>query len=292
MQARKSLPFGNETNALARRIEHLDALDGIAAPASRWVRRAVADPKLKDLLSGTWLGHPVHPALTDLPIGFWTSAVMLDLVGGKKSRRAAQRLVALGALSAVPAAITGASDWSDTEPDDRRVGLVHALLNSIALVTFVSSWRARRRGHHVRGVTIGLLGSAFATVSAHLGGHLVDARGVGVAQTAFDPAPVEWTPVCQELEVSEQPMRVTALGGSVLVVRVDDRIVAVASTCPHRGGPLDEGKVEDGTIVCPWHASRFRLDDGALLQGPSAVPLTRYETRVVDGTVEVRVARG
>jgi nitrite reductase/ring-hydroxylating ferredoxin subunit/uncharacterized membrane protein len=293
MQQRRNLPFGNQTNALAERLSRLELLDGIAGPASRWAGRATSNPKVKDLLSGTWLGSPAHPPLTDLPIGFWTSAFVLDLLGGKKSRRAAQRLVALGVLSAVPAAITGASDWSDTDTDDKRVGVVHGLLNTVALVTFASSWRARHRGHHARGVAIGFAGAAIATVAAHLGGHLVDSRGVGVSHTAFDPMPTEWTGVCPEVDVSEEPTRVAALGGSILVLRLDGssdgRIVAAASTCPHRGAPLEEGKLEDGTIVCPWHGSCFRLEDGALLQGPSPAPLTHYETRVVDGTVEVRI---
>ena len=288
--SREQLPFGNRTNAVAQAIERLESLDGIAGPASRWVEHAVADPKLKDALSGTWLGHPVHPMLTDLPIGFWTSALVLDLVGGKKSRRAAQRLIAFGVLDAIPTAATGAADWSDTDRKDKRVGLVHGLLNTAAVVTFASSWRARRRGRHGRGIALGVVGSAIASAAAYLGGHLVDARGVGVAQTAFDPEPEEWTPVCQELEVSEQPLRVAGLHESVLVVRVEGETVAVAATCPHRGAPLDEGKVEDGTVVCPWHGSCFRLRDGALLQGPSAVPLTSYETRTVDGTVEIRLA--
>jgi nitrite reductase/ring-hydroxylating ferredoxin subunit/uncharacterized membrane protein len=289
MQPRRTLPFGNRTNAFAGRIEKLELLDGLAGPASRWVARATSDPKVKDLLSGTWLGHPAHPPLTDLPIGFWTSAFVLDLVGGKRSRPAAQRLVALGVLSAIPAAATGASDWSDTDHDDKRVGVVHGLLNVAALVSFASSWRARHRGRHYRGVALGLVGSGFATAAAYLGGHLVDARGVGVAHTAFDPAPTEWTAVAREVDVTEQPARVPALGGSVLVVRAEGRIVATASTCPHRGAPLEEGKVEDDTVVCPWHGSCFRLGDGALLRGPSVVPLPHYETRVVDGTVEVRV---
>jgi nitrite reductase/ring-hydroxylating ferredoxin subunit/uncharacterized membrane protein len=290
MQPRRNLPFGNRANEIAHGVGKLEILDGIAGPAGRWVGKAVADPKVKDFLSGTWLGHPLHPPLTDLPIGFWTSAVTLDLLGGKKSRRAAQRLVALGVLSALPAATTGATDWSDTAGDEKRVGVMHALLNTAALLTFTSSWRARHRGYHFRGVVLGLAGSGLATAAAYLGGHLMDVRGVGVDRTAFDPLPTEWTAVGQETDVSEQPRRVQALDGSVLVVRVDGRIAAVAATCPHRGAPLEEGKVEDGTIVCPWHGSCFHLTDGALLRGPSTVPLRAYETRVVDGTVEVRVS--
>jgi nitrite reductase/ring-hydroxylating ferredoxin subunit/uncharacterized membrane protein len=284
----RSFPFANRTNALAEELARFDALDRIAGPTSRWVAGLLENPTLKDALSGTWLGHPVHPMLTDLPIGFWTSAFVLDFLGGKSSRRAAQRLVGLGILSAVPTAVTGAADWSDTDTRDKRVGVVHGVLNTAALLAFASSWRARHQGRHLRGVAFGLLGGTLATAGAYLGGHLVDARGVGVAHTAFDPQPEEWTPVCQFSDVSEEPLRVSALGGTVIVAHVGPEIFAVSATCPHRGAPLDEGKTEAGTITCPWHGSCFRLSDGALLRGPSTVPLERYEVRVVDGTVEVR----
>jgi nitrite reductase/ring-hydroxylating ferredoxin subunit len=213
---------------------------------------------------------------------------VLDFLGGKSSRRAAQRLVGLGILSAIPTAVTGAADWSDTDTRDKRVGVVHGVLNTAALLAFASSWRARHQHRHLRGVALGLLGGTLATAGAYLGGHLVDARGVGVAHTAFDPRPEEWTPVCQFSDVSEEPLRVSALGGSVVVAHVGPEIFAVSATCPHRGAPLEEGKTEAGTITCPWHGSCFRLSDGALLRGPSTVPLERYEVRVVDGTVEVR----
>jgi nitrite reductase/ring-hydroxylating ferredoxin subunit/uncharacterized membrane protein len=284
----RSFPFANRTNALAEELAHFDALDRIAGPTSRWVAGLLENPTLKDALSGTWLGHPVHPMLTDLPIGFWTSAFVLDFLGGKSSRRAAQRLVGLGILSAIPTAVTGAADWSDTDTRDKRVGVVHGVLNTAALLAFASSWRARHQRRHLRGVALGLLGGTLATVGAYLGGHLVDARGVGVAHTAFDPRPEEWTPVCEFSDVSEEPLRVSALGGSVVVAHVGPEIFAVSATCPHRGAPLEEGKTEAGTITCPWHGSCFRLSDGALLRGPSTVPLERYEVRVVDGTVEVR----
>ena len=198
----------------------------------------VADPRVKDALSGTWLGHPVHPMLTDLPIGFWTSALVLDVVGGKKSRRAAQRLIAFGILSAIPTAVTGAADWSDTDTPDKRVGLVHGLLNTAAVLTFVSSWRARHRGHHLRGIALGAVGRRH-----RLGCRVPRGSPRGRAgrrrrgTTAFDPEPAEWTPVCQELDVSERPLRAQALHESVMVVRDDGEIVAVAATCPHRGAP-------------------------------------------------------
>ena len=110
-----------------------ERLDRLSGPIGDAVRRALDRQPLKDLLSGTWLGHPLHPLLTDLPIGFWTSAFTLDLLGGRDARRAATRLVAWGVLSALPTAASGAADWGDTTGPDRRIGLVHAAANSTAL---------------------------------------------------------------------------------------------------------------------------------------------------------------
>src|SRR5205085_8084212 len=121
-------------------------------------KRLGAQP-LKDVLSGTWLGHPLHPMLTDLPIGFWTSAFTLDLLGGRASRRAARRLVAWGVVCAVPTALSGAADWSDTVDAERRVGFVHAAANTAAVLCYTASWVQRRRGRHWRGVAFGLAGA-------------------------------------------------------------------------------------------------------------------------------------
>ena len=132
---------------------------------------------LKRALSGAWLGHPLHPALTDLPIGFWTSAWVLDIVGGKGSRDASRLLVGLGVLSAVPTAASGISDWTDLADDGkRRLGVVHASANSLAFVSYVASWTARRRGEHGRGVAWGMAGATFATVAGYLGGRLAYRR--------------------------------------------------------------------------------------------------------------------
>ena len=242
------------------RLARFDALDRIAGPTSRWVAALSDNPTLKDTLSGTWLGHPVHPMLTDLPIGFWTSAFVLDLLGGKSSRRAAQRLVGLGVLSALPTAVTGAADWSDTDTGDKRVGVVHGILNTAALVAF----GVVRSAHPAPAPTPPRHRTRIARRDAGDRGGVprrtfVDARGVGVSHTAFDPQPEEWTPVCQFGDVSDEPLRVSALGGSVVVAHVGPEIVAVSATCPHRGAPLDEGKTEAGTITCPWHGSCFRL---------------------------------
>jgi uncharacterized membrane protein len=126
--------------------------------------------QLADLMRGRPLGHALHPALTDLPIGFWTSAVVLDLAGGRKRAGAAKRLVGLGVLSAAPTAVSGFADLPSMEPAKRRVAVVHAASNSIALLLFSRSWWARTRGRRRGGIIDGLLASAVATFGGYLGG--------------------------------------------------------------------------------------------------------------------------
>jgi len=281
----------NIGGALARAVERLgvdERLDGIARPAGDAVREALDRQPVKDLLSGTWLGHPLHPLLTDLPIGFWTSAFTLDLVGGKRTRRASTQLVAWGVLSAVPTALSGAADWGDTTGPARRIGLVHAAANTTALACYAASWWSRARGRHARGVALGLAGATAATVGGYLGGHLLQSLGVGVDRTATTTPPSDWTRVAAPDEVSGAPLRVLAGEAPVIVLRHRGQVIALDARCPHRGGPMDEGEVRDGCITCPWHGSVFRLDDGALVQGPSTVPLPAYECRVSLDGVEVR----
>lgn len=166
-------------------IEGLTVLDQPAEAATAAVRGAIPlGSRAKDLLSGSWLGHTLHPMLTDLPIGFWTSSFMLDVVGGRRARPASRQLVALGVLSALPTAAAGAADWSDTDGPARRVGLVHAVSNSVALTAYAASWLARRRGQHWKGVALGMAGATAASAGGHLGGHLVLRLGTGADLTA------------------------------------------------------------------------------------------------------------
>lgn len=295
-------PRGNEPSdpgspalhAAASRIGELEALDAPAQKLGETVRKILGPGRLKDALSGTFLGHALHPLLTDLPIGTWTSASILDLAGGEDSEKAAQRLIGAGILAAVPTAVTGYSDWADTEmasDSARRVGLVHAAANVTALSLYTASYLARRRGHHGRGVALGLVASGALGVGGHLGGHLAYVEGVGVAQTTFEEGPFEWTAT---LPVSELPEGETACaeagGVAVLLARQGGRIYALSNNCTHRGGPLHEGELSDGCITCPWHESRFRLSDGSVVQGPATSPQPAFETRVSDGRIEVRQA--
>ncbi|MET0421700.1 MAG: DUF2231 domain-containing protein, partial [Acidimicrobiia bacterium] len=193
--------FARIANWLGRQ----DQLDAIADPVAGSVPHVVPEGPVKDAVSGVWLGHPVHPMLTDLPIGFWTSAFVLDFVGGRQGRHAATTLVGLGTLSAVPAIVAGASDWSDTTGPARRVGLVHAVANTTAVACYAASWWSRRRGRHLRGVSYGILGATAATVGGYLGGHLVQRLGVGVDNTAFETRADEWTRACAVVDVTNAP---------------------------------------------------------------------------------------
>lgn len=277
---------------LAAATGELEALDAPAKRLAKVVRSALPGGPVKDVLSGTFLGHPLHPLLTDLPIGSWTSALMLDWVGGPDSRTGARRLIAAGILAAIPTAAAGYSDWADTEvssPTVRRTGIVHAAANVTALGFFTASYLARRRGRGGR--ALALTGAGALAAGGHLGGHMSFAEGVGVNQTAFEDGPGDWTPTVTEGELAAgRPVCARAGDVNVLIVRDGDGIHALDDRCTHRGGPLHEGEVADGCVTCPWHGSRFRLTDGSVERGPASSPQPLYETRVSDGRVEVRRA--
>jgi nitrite reductase/ring-hydroxylating ferredoxin subunit/uncharacterized membrane protein len=279
---------------LAERIGEAAFLDDAAEAVAGWVRGAVPRGSVKDALSGTPLGHALHPLLTDLPIGTWTSAAVLDLVGGRDARPASRRLIAAGLLAAVPTAASGLNDWADTTPADdgvRRIGAVHAVANVSALGLYAASLAARRRGHHGNGVALGLAGIAALTLGGHLGGHLSYARAVGVDRTAFDSAPEDWTDVLDDAALAEGQLRGAEAGGQpVVLARLGGRVYALGDRCAHRGGSLHEGELAGDCVECPLHGSRFRLADGGVERGPSAYPQPVYDVRVEAGRIAVREA--
>ena len=176
-------------NALVARLESVEALDGPARTVGRTVRGLIPSGAAKDALSGAWLGHAAHPLLTDIPIGTWTSSVLLDWVGGSDSQSASDRLLLAGVVAAGATVATGWSDWADAEEHDaavRRSGLVHAAANATATALFLGSYLARKRGARGRGKLLSLAGSAALGAGGWLGGHLSYTRGAGV--TAGSPA--------------------------------------------------------------------------------------------------------
>jgi nitrite reductase/ring-hydroxylating ferredoxin subunit len=275
---------------LPLQAERIDALDKVAATLATRVERVVpAGAPLNELLSGTDLGHPLHPPLTDVVVGAWTGAVALDLLGGVRSGPAADRLVALGVLSALPTAVAGLNDWATLDGPSRRLGLVHATTNVMATGLFGASWLARRSGHRLAGRLLALIGYGTISLGAYLGGHLSFRRGAGVDHTAFLEAPRDWTVVAAESSVREsEPLLVTSAGVDIVLVRQQGTVYALLERCAHQGGPLHYGRIEDGCVVCPWHSSRYRLSDGTALSGPTAHPQPTMRVRVREGNVEVR----
>lgn len=263
-------------------------LDGIANRVGRLVRLDAGSAK--DLLSGTWLGHPLHPLLTDVTVGAWSSSIVLDGLLQGQAERASRALVGFGVLSAVPTIVSGWSDWADTTGVERRIGMLHALGNVAATATFASSWFVRRLGRRGVGVGLSMVGGLIAAATAYVGGDLVYGRGLGVDRTAWlSPAPARWTPVMDADALAEAEPVCVELGDlEILLVRRGERVLAVADVCSHRGGPLHEGDLEEGSITCPWHGSRFRLEDGSVVRGPATMPQPAYRARIERGKVEVQ----
>lgn len=276
---------------LVKNIENNADLDKVGDALSGPVGKATSPDAVKQLLSGGWLGHQLHPMLTDVPLGAWLSASALDVLGGRRERRAARRLVGIGILASLPTAASGASDWVDTYGGEKRIGVAHAAGNVAAIALQCASWRCRGRGNHFRGTVLSAAGLGAAMVAGYLGGHLSYGMGVGMNHTAFEYPPSDWTDVTAEGDlVDDQPVRADAAGVPVMIVRHRGAIRALSATCVHAGGPLDEGEIVGDCVVCPWHRSHFRLSDGAAMRGPAALAQPAFETRVVDGRVEVRSA--
>ncbi len=188
--------------------------------------------------------------------------------------------------------MTGLADWADTGDETRRIGTVHALLNLTGTALFALSWRARRRDHHARGMSLSLAGTAVVTAGAALGGHLVYRTGTGVDWTVFDRRPEDWTPPDDAPRPLGDGTSVLTVGpNKVLATRGEaEKLTGIDARCSHRGGPLDEGPIDDGCVTCPWHHSRFRLDDGGVVHGPATAPQPRYDVKERDGTLVVRAA--
>jgi nitrite reductase/ring-hydroxylating ferredoxin subunit/uncharacterized membrane protein len=269
------------------RIASAHQLDGVADAVSGVLRKVIRPGPVEDLLTGVPAGHPMHPALVAVPLGAWVSSSALDLLGQGDGART---LTALGCVTALPAAVSGATDWLSTSGGARRVGLVHAALNYSALAVYGLSWRARHRGRRMRGVALSGAGAGLIAASGWLGAHLVYAQGVGVDTTVFEQLPEEWTDAGAEGDLAGDggAARLEAAGVALLVTRQGDRLIAMADRCTHRGGPLHEGELADGCVTCPWHGSTFALQDGSVRSGPAVRPQPTLEARIRDGRVEVR----
>jgi len=278
-------------SGVVHRIEQEKALDQFSEPVAKWVSQVTKPDAIKYALSGSWLGHQLHPMASDIPLGAWLMASALDVTGGPTMRPAARRLVGLGVLSAIPAAASGASDWAESYGKQQRVGYVHALANGTGTILQACSWLARRKDRHRTGTLLSLAGLGMTLGAAYLGGHLSFTKGVGVNHTAFQRSVNTWTDVAADDDVTEgQLLRVTAKNVPVVLARNEGHLHALSATCSHAGGPLDQGRIEDGCIVCPWHQSKFKLNDGAPARGPAGSAQPVWQVKTEDGRVLIRSA--
>jgi nitrite reductase/ring-hydroxylating ferredoxin subunit/uncharacterized membrane protein len=276
---------------IADRISETPAFDDAIDRLQGKFRELVPDDsRLREVLSGTWLGHPAHPPLTDVVVGAWTCALVFDLIPTRTARKGADRLVALGLLASVPTALAGANDWSDLGKRAGRIGFVHGAGNALAATLQLLSWLDRKRGRRVRGVARSMAAMGIATITAYLGGHLSYSRGIGVNPNAFQELPEEFTPIADLASLPEgKPTRAELGRSEVLLYRTGSQVRAVADRCPHRACSLAEGEVVGDNIRCGCHGSEFRLDDGTVVRGPAASSVPALEARVRDGKVEVRL---
>jgi nitrite reductase/ring-hydroxylating ferredoxin subunit len=275
-------------------VESASPLDTLGKKVGKNVRNTIKPGALKDTLSGTWLGHAIHPMLTDVVIGSFLSATLLDLLGTDADSGAQERLIAVGIAAYGPTALTGVNDWADSEPVDpaiRRVGLVHAASNSIALTLYSSSLAARRKGAHGKGKLLAGAGAAVLGFGGFLGGHMSFTQGVGPNQTAFDEGPDEWTDAIGSADLAaDEPTAVNVGDTPVLLVRHRKHVHAIHDRCSHRGCSLAEtGELDGETIQCGCHGSRFSLRDGAVERGPATSPQPAYEVREQDGKVAIKL---
>jgi len=281
------------------RIADTGRLDTFVTPLSNLVNRLLRPQALKDVLHGVWLGHPVHPPLAQVPLGAWMSAGVLDVLPGHSKE--AQLLIGTGIAAAVPTALTGAADWSEADVGQKRVGVVHAVMNSVALALYVASFLARVRGNHGRGRGLAFAGLGVATASAAIGGHLAYSQTAGAshASTAARAVSQDWIDLglLEDLPEGEAVLRVSTDSDDrpapLCVLRRGGQAQVLVDVCSHLGGPLHSGKLVDvdGTdcLVCPWHGSTFAITDGHVVRGPAVAPATVLSTRVSDGRLQARL---
>jgi nitrite reductase/ring-hydroxylating ferredoxin subunit/uncharacterized membrane protein len=280
-----------------RLVEALPFLDRIADGVQPKVREAVEESgtTVRNALDGKWLEVPLHPVLTDVPVGSWTAALVFDgldaATDSRAARNAADASLVMGILGALGAAVTGLSDWRYLSGGSRRMGVAHGLLNTIGLVLSVVSLLLRATGRRKAGRLTFLAGYSVSGMAAHLGGELSYNYGVRVNRNTFVPdGPEDFVPVLDEEELPQNGTRKVEVDGvGILLSRSSGgEVCAISSVCSHLGGALEEGSRDGGTVVCPWHGSRYDLCSGKVLESPAVFPQSRYETRVRDGRIEVK----
>ncbi|MEA2535973.1 MAG: hypothetical protein QOF11_207 [Chloroflexota bacterium] len=266
----------------------IDAQAGWARPFGDWLHGA-ADAifgrmvTIRSLLNGTWLGHPLHAVLTDVPIGALTVVIVLDLLG---QPTAADAALVLGILAMVASAVIGFADYSVTDGKARVRATVHSTLMIVALLLYVVSLALRAGSPVDRTAPIILSIVAYLVLSAggFVGGDVAYVLGNMVDRHAWRPAGTKWAP----LEVGDLPEGQLVRGKlgaqNLVLVRQGDTILALHDQCAHAGGPLSGGRIVDGQVECPWHQSRYELTTGRRRRGPTVYDQPTYEVRPAEAS--------
>ncbi|MEV6491262.1 Rieske 2Fe-2S domain-containing protein [Actinoplanes sp. NPDC051633] len=276
---------------MVARLEKARSLDTISDRLQKIITGA-SPQVVKNFLHGTWLGHPLHPVLIHAPIGAFLSAAVLDAIPGQD--KAAGTLITVGAAASPVTIAAGWTDWSQLSAAERRVGLVHAATNAVAVGLFVASLSARASGRTARGKALSYAGMSLMGAGAYLGGHLTYSQAAGVNQAAPDlqRLPSEWTAVGELASLPDgKPLVKTVDDVPILLFRSGDKVTAMLERCSHETGPLGDGDVvgvgAEACVVCPWHGSTFRLRDGVAVRGPAANDQPVLRSRVTAGVVEI-----
>jgi nitrite reductase/ring-hydroxylating ferredoxin subunit len=278
-------------------MNSLERASGLDRPGDRLQRASfgvLRSQRVRDFLHGVWLGHPLHPALVQVPIGAWSSGTIVDLMPGQ--RRAATALLAVGTASAVPAATAGLNDWAGLSRDQRRVGLVHAMANFAGLALFTGSLVARRQGRYNLGRSLSYLGLIVVGGGAYIGGHLAYKQAAQVNQAAPELHHISegWHQIADLSTIPHETLVTREIDNvSVVLYRDGDDLTVLLERCAHQGGPLGSGQLirDNGQarVVCPWHGSTFELHSGEVVHGPAGTDQLTLPSRVRDGAVEVRL---
>ncbi len=279
-------------------ITRMPWLDSVSKPVQSWLSKLYGEPqelsyRIKDLLNGTWFGHPLHPVLVSIPLGAWSATVLLDLAWMNEqdegTARSADMTLWLGLIGALGSAATGVTQWVDTDGAEQRTGMFHGLLNiGITGLNTVSAI-LRITGQRQAAISLSTMAYAISLYSAYLGGELSFSDAIGVNHVAWEGGSDDFVAVMDEKDlVAGKLTRVDAAGIPAVVLKDADGIHAIAATCSHLGGPLDEGQLENGVVYCPWHRSGFRMSDGEVVNSPAVCAQPTFTVRVRNGKIELR----
>ncbi|HET7379183.1 MAG TPA: Rieske 2Fe-2S domain-containing protein [Gaiellales bacterium] len=310
MEIQRRSTFERETDKdsgrerlLDRVLRKQDWMDGTAEVVQGWVGGAYGvlgrpGRALKNALHGTTvLGHPLHPAITDVPLGAWTVAVIADwlaIITHRVPTSVGDIALAIGLTAALLAALSGYTDFHETFGQERRNALLHGLTMTTTVVVFAVSLGLRWWGPeslHLAAVILASGAYLLAMGGSYVGGHMTFGLGTMVNRNAFADGPADFVAIGATPDFREGQMRRVDAGGlPVLVTRLNGKVCAIGAVCSHAGGPLEEGKLEGEVVTCPWHGSRFNVCSGDVKGGPASFDQPPLIAREQNGRVEVKLA--